>query len=327
MAQSFSWEKDSRWQELVAEAALNKGGPDIWVYQSAHDSWLTSSYYFELNGEVVLIDTQTFRSSAEELLQDIRENTSGNITTIILTHAHPDHVYGTPVFRKAAPHARVITSRGVADDMKRTIPPRVAYFADIWGDEAPQEVGEVVFPDLVFEGTLELTIAGTTFKMWEVGPAETPAQIVVSIPELDALAVGDVLQNRQTYYTTDCALPQWYALLDDLEEVGASRLLTGHHGIGGPELFNETRSWFSALLGLLSEALGPERDPQDVHALTDEQRTRIVDEMTARFPDWFDAAMTGDGDTNLSFSLVGTRTEDAGEEVLAARESDNNESA
>jgi glyoxylase-like metal-dependent hydrolase (beta-lactamase superfamily II) len=319
MSERFPWRADPRWQELVTAAQHQKGGPDIWVYQSSHDPWLTCSYYFEAAGEVVLVDTQTFRSSAEELWAEIQRNTCGNLATIIITHAHPDHCYGNGFFRQVAPHARVISSRGVIEDLDRTLGPRIPFWSEVWGDEAPSSVDEVPYPDLVFDGQLTLNLGGLSVVLWEVGPAEAPAQVVGWMPEQKALICADVVQNKQTYYTPDCALLPWYRILGDLEALKPETLLTGHQGIGGPELFNETRSWIASYLGLLSGELGREHDPEDARALSDPARSRILAEMHRRFPDWYDPIMVGAGDSTLSYSLLGRTTEEEGEALLGER--------
>jgi glyoxylase-like metal-dependent hydrolase (beta-lactamase superfamily II) len=317
MATRYPWRDDPRWRELVAAAHKDKGGPDIWIYQSTHDPWLTCSYYFEAAGEVVLIDTQTFGSSAAELWQDIQRNTCGNLTTIVVTHAHPDHCYGNGFFRKVAPHARMITSRGVIADLDRTLAPRVAFWSEIWGDEVPASVDEIPYPDLVFDGRLTLKLGGSTLELWEVGPAEAPAQVIGWLPERRALIVADVVQNRQTYYVPDCALSEWYQILGGLEALAPERLLTGHQGVGGPELFNETRAWIAGYLGLMARELGPGYDPEDARALTDDARERVLAEMRRRFPDWYDPIMVGEGDSTLSYSLRGLTTEEEGKSLIA----------
>jgi glyoxylase-like metal-dependent hydrolase (beta-lactamase superfamily II) len=319
MTVSYPWREDPRWQELVAAAKRDRGGPEFWVYQSAHDPWLTCSYYFEWEGEVILFDTQTFQSSARELWHEIQHNTNGNLTTIVITHAHPDHCYGTGFFREIAPNARTITSRGVIEDLDRTLAPRVTFWSEVWGHEAPSSVHDIPYPDLVFDGRVTLRRGNRTLELWEVGPAEAPAQVVGWVPEERTLIVADVVQNRQTYYTADCALSEWYQILDQLERLKPEVLLTGHQGIGGPALFNETRSWIASYLGLLAGELGSERDPEDARALTNEARSRILAEMHRRFPEWYDPIMVAADDTTLSYSLLGYTTEEDGERLLKTR--------
>jgi glyoxylase-like metal-dependent hydrolase (beta-lactamase superfamily II) len=314
----FAWEGDPRWKELVAAARADTGGPDVWTYQSSHDPWLTSSYYLEADGEVLLVDTQTFRSSAEELWGEIQRNTSGELTTILMTHAHADHYYGNAFFKQVAPRAKIISSRGVVEDLDRTLEARVPMIHAEWGVEVPAHPGEIAYPDVVFEGAAELRLEDRTLKLWEVGPAEAPAQVVGWIPELGYLIAGDVVQNRQTYYVPDCALASWYAIVAELESLGPSRVFTGHQGACGPEIFKETRSWIASYLGLMAGELGPTRDPEDARALSDAARARILAEMGRRFPDWYDPLMIHPGDTTLSYSLEGMTTEEEGSRDLAA---------
>jgi glyoxylase-like metal-dependent hydrolase (beta-lactamase superfamily II) len=312
----YPWRDHPRWRALVQAAGADKGGPAIYSYQSSHDPWLTSSYYFETERGVVLFDTQLFLASAEELWEDIRTHTSGDLFAIVITHAHPDHFYGSTFFRRVAPGAFVLTSENVDEDMRRTAAGRHALVKREWPEDIPDRPEDLVFADATFPGIMALNFSELTVHLSEHGPAEAPVQIVGWIPELAALIAGDILSNRQHLYVAEGGIASWYQIVESLEKLAPSQVLTGHQGAATPELLTETKAVLAALLSLCSEELGPMHDPEDFAALDDEGRARVRAEMLRRFPEWYDAVMLHGEETILQYVLQGLSSESEGDGLL-----------
>src|SRR6516162_2929071 len=101
------WQKNPVWQQLLAQAddpsQTLHGDVVIHTYQSRQDPYFTSSYFFDTERGVVLVDTQIFNTAAEELWEAIQAKTSGKLFAIVNTHAHPDHYFGNTLFRRVAP--------------------------------------------------------------------------------------------------------------------------------------------------------------------------------------------------------------------------------
>src|SRR5207244_11199754 len=112
------------WMAAQTAALKNTRHGSVFCYQSSHDPWFSSSYYFETERGVVLIDTQYFQSSAEELWENIRRDTSGQLLCIVVTHAHPDHYWGNAFFRRVAPNTPIITSAGAFSEIADTYVPQ-----------------------------------------------------------------------------------------------------------------------------------------------------------------------------------------------------------
>lgn len=305
MTGSYDYRSDPAWQQLVRLGRENLGGPVLFTYQSSHDPWLTNSYYFETERGVVLFDTQTFQSSAEELWADIQQHTSGQLYGIVITHAHPDHVSGNEFFRRVAPTSFIATAAGVAAELRATAHLRAATQHAEFGDEVPGTLGPGFHPDLVFEGSLSLRFEGLTLELSEHGPSEARAHVTGWIPEQRALISGDLVQNRQHYWFGERELHRWYQQIDDLQEVDPAVVLSGHQGVTGPEMLVETKRWIATYLGLMASEVGPDHDPQDVSHLDEDGRRRVIDGMMAAFPGWHDEIMTAEGETAMEYCLKG----------------------
>ena len=315
------WKDDPAWNAVLAASAdpihTIDGDVTIHTYQSRQDPYFTSSYFFETERGVVLVDTQIFHSAAEELWAEVRQKTSGNIFAIINTHAHPDHYWGNMLFRRVAPNATIITSAGVLADMRATSKQRVAKTYKEWGDEVPGNADDLVYPDIGFEGTLTLNFDRITLELKEYGPAEAPVQVVGWIPQHRALITADILQNKQHHYFSDRTLGSWYGILQQFAEIDPAFVLTGHQGVAGPELIAETKHWQATFLGLMAQQVPRDADPENIDVIDAVARRHVVAEMRRLFPDWFDPYYY-EGKTVLEQCIDGHRSEIIGAEVLRA---------
>jgi glyoxylase-like metal-dependent hydrolase (beta-lactamase superfamily II) len=315
------WKKDPFWQKLLQQANdpshTLAGDVTIHTYQSRQDPYFTSSYFFETERGVVLVDTQIFYSAATELWDEIRAKTSGRMFAIVNTHAHPDHYFGNMLFRKVAPEATIITSANVLADMHATSAQRVAKTRKEWGDEVPSDPRDLVYPDLTFDGKLTLAFDKITLELREYDRAEAPYQVVGWIPEHRALITADILQNKQHHYFSDQTLSNWYRILHEFSEMNPRHVLTGHQGIATADLINETMHWQATFLGLMSTVVPHAANPEDISRIDSAARKHVVDEMRRRFPDWFDPYYY-EGKTVLEQCIDGHRSEMVGAQVLAA---------
>ena len=315
------WQKNPVWQQLLAQAddpsQTLQGDAVIHTYQSRQDPYFTSSYFFETERGVVLVDTQIFHSAAQELWEAVQAKTKGKMFAIVNTHAHPDHYFGNMLFRRVAPEATIITSAGVLADMHATSAQRIAKTRKEWGDEVPSDAADLVYPDIGFEGTMTMAFGNITLKLWEVGPAEAPVQVVGWIPEHRALIAADILQNKQHHYFSDRAIASWYRILHEFSELNPAFVLTGHQGIATGDLINETKHWQATFLSLMSEVVPRGADPEDIDQIDAASRKHVVEEMKRRFPDWFDPYYY-EGKTVLEQCIDGHRSEIVGAQVLAA---------
>jgi glyoxylase-like metal-dependent hydrolase (beta-lactamase superfamily II) len=279
----------------------------IFGYESPHDDYQTCSYYYETDRGVVLFDAQFHRSSAEQLWDQIQENTSGEIACIVVSHAHPDHWFGLPVFRERSPRAIVISSDAVAREMRETSVARLALCKRRYGDECPAALETLVYPDVTFTGHATIGDGETRLELLEYGASEAPVNVVGWMPGSRALFVGDIVFQKQHLYFPDRALISWYSILQDFERLAPEVILTGHVDRGGPELINENKRWIATYLGLMANEVPRGSDIEDVDTLDDAARARVVAAMRAAFPDWVDISFV-DG-TVLEAGMVGTRSE------------------
>src|SRR6202163_3018575 len=86
--------------------AAGQHGFSIKVFTSADDQFWTNSVIIEGSHEVMLVDAQLTKTSAERVLQEIKE-TKKPLSIIYITHEHADHFLGLEVFKDAYHKVRV----------------------------------------------------------------------------------------------------------------------------------------------------------------------------------------------------------------------------
>jgi hypothetical protein len=89
--------------------AGDQHGFSLKVFTSPDDQFWNNSVIIEGAHEVMLVDAQLTKTSAEKVLQEIRE-TKKPLSIIYITHEHADHFLGLEVFREAYPRVRIIAT-------------------------------------------------------------------------------------------------------------------------------------------------------------------------------------------------------------------------
>src|SRR5258708_3663298 len=90
----------------------------IKVFTSRDDQFWANSVLVEGVHEVMLVDAQLTKTSADRVLQEIRE-TKKPLSVIYITHEHADHFLGLEVFREAYPRVRIIANSAVANRINK----------------------------------------------------------------------------------------------------------------------------------------------------------------------------------------------------------------
>src|SRR3981189_2789483 len=93
-------------------------GFSITVFTSPDDQFWTNSVIIEGAHEVMLVDAQLTKTSAERVLQEIKK-TKKPLSIIYITHEHADHFLGLEVFRGAYPGVTIIATSAVVERINK----------------------------------------------------------------------------------------------------------------------------------------------------------------------------------------------------------------
>jgi glyoxylase-like metal-dependent hydrolase (beta-lactamase superfamily II) len=210
--------------------------------------------------EAILIDAQFVLSDAKKLAEMVQAS-GKRLTTIYITHAHPDHFFGLPVLQALFPQARIITSPEVLVHMQEMVQGKVAQWKPILGDDLTDEP---ILPTAYDSDTIELE--AETLRLIHIGQGDMADNTVVQIPSLQALIVGDMAYNGTHVWLaeTDAASRQdWLHNLDQLAALAPQIVVAGHKKAGnpdhGPAVLKETSAYIRAFDQAVKESSSAEQ--------------------------------------------------------------------
>src|SRR5580700_3496074 len=119
--------------------ASSRHSISIKVFTSPDDQFSVNSVIVEGDHEVMLVDAQLTKTSAERVLQEIKE-TKKPLSTIYITHEHADHFLGLEVFREAYPGVRIIANSAVTDRINKVYQEKVDKWKKILGLAATSRI-------------------------------------------------------------------------------------------------------------------------------------------------------------------------------------------
>jgi cyclase len=210
------------------------------------------------------------------------------IGTLVNTHSDGDHWWGN----QEVAGAEIIATEAAAAVMEEESPAEMKRFGLLAGtlrlagstplpyprrrDVAaiaayvsaalePFDFDEVrlVPPTRTFSGQLELDVGGREVRLIEVGPAHTPGDLIVWVPDARIAIAADILFVGVTPIMWAGPLEGWVAALERMLELGAERFVPGHGPVCGPDEVRRLIDYWHWLDQAARERLEAGRSPVD----------------------------------------------------------------
>ena len=272
------------------EGGLTEVGPGVHAWLQPNGLLGESNASLVIaNGASLLIDTlwdpQLTRSMLAAMAPLIEK---APIETLVNTHSDGDHWWGNQEVRGAKIIATESASAVMEDaspaELKRfgalagalrlaaSMPfpyPRrgdVSVIAAYVGEAlAPFDFNEVrlVPPTRTFSGELELEIGDREIRLIEVGPAHTPGDLIVWVPDARIAIAADILFIGVTPIMWAGPLERWVAALERLLELGAERFVPGHGPVCGPDQVRRLIDYWRWLERAAAQRLDAGRTPPE----------------------------------------------------------------
>jgi len=215
------------------EIRLNASGtnsPATKVFFSDEEAFEVASVIVMGKKDAVLIDAQWTLSSTHRVIAEIVD-TGKNLTTIYLTHAHPDHYFGAGIIAEAFPTARVVAVPSEADIINKQFFGKI----EIW--EATIGSHNVCRTTTNVESLEQdfIELEGHRLEIISKVIGDMRYNAMVWIPAIKTLYASDVLFNQAPPFTCEITADerkQWIAEIDKIEKMGAEVIIPGHQRPG-----------------------------------------------------------------------------------------------
>lgn len=227
-------QEGARCQRSGPALAMQEIAPGIFVHEGAieepnpENAGDVSNLGFVVGEDAVaVIDTGGSRAVGEALWRAIRTETDLPVRYVILTHMHPDHVFGAEVF----PGAKVVGNAELARALADRAENYLESFTALIGPK--RFLGtEAVAPGVPVADRLTIDLGGRALDLRAWPMAHTPTDLTVTDLETGTFFAGDLVFDRHAP-ALDGSLNGWEAVLDSLAAEHFARMVPGH---GGPVL-------------------------------------------------------------------------------------------
>ena len=193
-----------------------------------------TEYYFVISAdrkELIAIDAGSRAEAARQAHEALRARVGmlPPLTTVLITHAHWDHVGGQRYFRSLNPAPRFVGRGNYADELAQDAQADLAGLRHFFGNGFRMEDVLSYRPDVAVDRPTELTIGGTRLELLPTRGGETSDAMLIRMPEQGVLFVGDILMPYFGAPFAEEGSPE--GMLAAIEQVSALKprlLLHGH---------------------------------------------------------------------------------------------------
>jgi len=241
--------------------ASGQDGFSIKVFTSPDDQFWTNSVIVEGVHEVMLVDAQLTKTSAEKVLQQIKE-TKKLLSIIYITHEHADHFLGLEVFKEAYPRVRIIATSAVVDRINKVYQEKIDKWKKILDSGATSHAVAISKLDGNF-----ITFESSKIEVLKNIQGDTDENTMLWIPGQRILIAGDVVVNNVHVYTAETdskARGKWLNSLQKIRELKPSVVIPGHSKVGAPLDASTAVDFTENYLLAFEEELKKAKDPDSL---------------------------------------------------------------
>jgi glyoxylase-like metal-dependent hydrolase (beta-lactamase superfamily II) len=245
-------------------------GFSIKVFTSPDDQFWVNSVIIEGADEVMLVDAQLTKTSAEKVLQEIKA-TRKPLSIIYITHEHADHFLGLEVFKEAYPRVRIIANSAVVDRINKVYQEKIDKWKTILGSGATSHIVAIE----KFDGDF-IKFENSKIEVLRDVQGDTGENTMLWIPGQRILISGDVLFNGMHVYTAETdskAREKWLNSLNKIRALKPSVVIPGHSKVGAPLDASTAVDFTENYLLAFEEELKKAKDPDS-----------FINAMKERFP-------------------------------------------
>jgi len=195
---------------------------------------------------VILIDPGASYLGAERIHKKVIDITDKPITHVINTGSEDHRWLGNSYFKKLG--VKIIAAQSAVDHQKGRANDLLTRLDFLLKEEGTLNT-LAVYADQVFEKTLSLNIGGQQIELLHVGPAYTPGDTLVWLPQQNILFSGDVVSvERLPAIGSMSNTTHWLEVFDKIEALKPKIIIPGHGSVTSlPKALVETKTYLTDL--------------------------------------------------------------------------------
>jgi cyclase len=232
----------------------------VFAYVQPDGGWCLNNAGIVRGSErALLVDTAATEHRAR-LLRAETERLGAAPDLVVNTHFHGDHTFGNCVFP---------TALHVGHELTRTLVEEAGLHLTKlwpqvdWGSLTPAP------PKLTYRRAMTLHLGDIRAELMHLGPAHSPDDTVVWLPEQSVLFTGDLVLSRVTPFVVMGSLDGSLRAIEALRDLGARTLVTGHGPVTGPDVLDVTERYLVWLRSLATDGIAAGLTPLQVARETD----------------------------------------------------------
>ncbi len=193
-----------------------------------------TEYYFVVSDdgrELISIDAGTRPDSAKLANEALRSYAPDlpELTTVLITHAHWDHVGDHKYFRLLNPHIRFYGRSNYQEELTRELDAPGVFAKEFFGERFSFDDVRSYKPDIGVDRRTDLKIGGTRFEMIPVEGGETRDAMFIFMPDQGVMFVGDfIMPYLGAPFAEEGNLSGLLDAIDVLVQKNPKYLLHGH---------------------------------------------------------------------------------------------------
>ncbi|HXJ19200.1 MAG TPA: MBL fold metallo-hydrolase [Polyangia bacterium] len=195
------------------------------VFTSSPQGFLVTSTLVSGEKEAVLIDGQLTLADAHRLVGMIIDSKK-TLTTVYVTHWHPDHYFGLVVVKQAFPKVKIVAQPATVAEIKKTWAAKVKQWSPMFGANLPTKP---LIPSPLAGNSI--TLEGQALEIHGPVQGDAATSSYVWIPSIKTVITGDIVYQGifpWTAETNAVSRAAWSKTLDELTALGATTVVAGH---------------------------------------------------------------------------------------------------
>ena len=236
------------------------------VYTGSQGGFLVDSTLVAGEKEAILIDGQFTLSDAHRLVAMILESKK-TLTTVYVTHAHPDHYFGLNVIKQAFPNVKIVATPETVKEIKATWAGKVKQWGPMYGDLITKKP---IIPTVLKGNTL--TLEGQTLEIKQ-GTGDEAVETYVWIPSIKTVVAGDIVFRGVHPWTAEGKADgrkAWVKTLDEIAALEPDVVIAGHKDAKAKDDVAGVK-WTRDYLEAFDAAVASSKTPDEVKAKLQKQ--------------------------------------------------------